>query len=783
MRITAPGVIGPHAVQTRRLAVSAVSRAQAWRLAGLAAIVLLAGWLRFANLAALGYVNHYYSAAMTAMLQSWHNFFFVAAEPGGSVSVDKPPLGLWLQALSARIFGVNTLGVLLPELLAGVLSVVVLYHLVQRRAGKLAGLIAALALAITPVVVATDRNNTMDSTLILVLLLAAWAFIKATESGKLRHLLLAASLVGLGFNIKMLQAYLPLPAFYALYFTGARDRLPAKIGKLALASVVLLVVSISWVAAVDLTPADQRPYVGSSGNNSELSLIVDYNGLERLLGMGTRLNRGSLSSLGGFLASRLNGNLGGGQARFGSRGGAGNPGGFSNGGPAAGFSAIGQAGLLRLFRAPLSKEASWLLPLALLGGLIAVCRTRLRWPLQPKHGDVLLWGGWLLAGGLFFSVANFFHEYYLSMVAPPIAALVGISVGELWELRRARSWTAILLLLAGGGATLVQQYGTTLAFVTAAWWLPLVTILFVGAAAALILAQIPEQISMPGAAPRRVKTAHHQDAKTQRTQEITEKTLCPSCLEALVVNGLLSGQKSVPQPASQPLRVRWRRLSSIVHRSSSFLGGTPVAGLEAVSRGAFACLIVALLLTPAIWSGLTTLNPSPNQSLPSAYDGQPSGPPVALDPPPEGSAAAGLDVNRDLLAYLEAHTQGVKYLFAVPSSMQGSDYVIVTGRPVLYLGGFMGQDSVLTSAGLERLVASGDLRFIYWDARSGGFSFSRGSGQPDISAQLLSACVPVPGFETETRNMGAPDGTSAGRSGQQGFGALTLALYDCAGER
>src|SRR5919202_1872866 len=89
----------------------------------LGAVVALAAVLRFANLEALGYANHYYTAAVVAMLQSWHNFFFVAAEPGGAVSVDKPPVGLWLETISAKILGVNTLGVLLPELLAGLLSV------------------------------------------------------------------------------------------------------------------------------------------------------------------------------------------------------------------------------------------------------------------------------------------------------------------------------------------------------------------------------------------------------------------------------------------------------------------------------------------------------------------------------------------------------------------------------------------------------------------------------------------------------------------------------------
>ena len=121
---------------------------------------------------------------------------------------------------------------------------------------------------------------------------------RATESGRLRYLLPGAAFVGAGFNIKMLQAFLPLPTFYALYFFGSGQRILVKVGRLALATLVLLVVSLSWVAVVDLTPAATRPYVGSSGDNTESSLIVGYNGLQRLLGMGARLSVGGAQPAG-----------------------------------------------------------------------------------------------------------------------------------------------------------------------------------------------------------------------------------------------------------------------------------------------------------------------------------------------------------------------------------------------------------------------------------------------------------------------------------------------------
>src|SRR5450759_1036341 len=164
-----------------------------------------------------GFANAYYAAAVKSMLANWHTFFFVSFDPGGFVSVDKPPVGFWIQATSAKILGFSGLSILLPEAIAGVLSIALLYYLVRRRFGPVAGLIAALALAISPISVVTNRNNTIDSLLVLALLLATWTISLAAEKGRLRWLLLTALIVGVGFNIKMLQAYLVVPAFGIVY--------------------------------------------------------------------------------------------------------------------------------------------------------------------------------------------------------------------------------------------------------------------------------------------------------------------------------------------------------------------------------------------------------------------------------------------------------------------------------------------------------------------------------------------------------------------------------------
>ncbi len=680
-----------------------LSRASALPLIALAAIVILAAGLRFANLNSLGYVNHYYSAAVESMLQSWHNFFFVAAEPGGSVSVDKPPVGLWLQTISAYFFGVNTFGILFPQLLAGILSVVVVYYLVKRSFGEIAGLTAALVLAVTPVVVATDRNNTIDSPLILTLLLAAWAFIKATESGRLRYLLVGATLVGIGFNIKMLEAYLPVPAFFALYFLGAPTGLGRKFVHLTLAGLLMIGISLSWAVVVDLTPADQRPYVGSTTDNSELSLILGYNGVDRLLGRnagrssGTATDgaqNGTSGAGGAFPGGQLPGPGGRPQGRPGQDGGqlppdggpgpgdGGQfpPGGGPGGGRGPGGSDLGQIGVLRLFTPPLSKEIGWLLPFGVISALVLLFSVRLKWPIAPEHQALVLWGGWLVTEGVFFSIAGFFHEYYLSTMGASLAALVGIGLVQFWRLSERHRKVGVGLLLAAVALTLGAQWVTAHHYTTDLWWLPIPVGLF-GVGAGLLLAAI--------------------------------------------------------------LRNGWGRLAQ--------------AGL--------ACGVAAMLITPGIWSGLTVLNVSSNQSLPSAYNGQKS----------TQNQVGGLQYDQNLLSYLEAGTQGSKYLMAVPSSMQGADYVLATGRPVLYMGGFMGQDQVLTTEELAQLVNDGELRYIYWGGR-GGF----GNQQSSISAWVASHCRTVSGFETTTQNFGAPDGTSGGDGrSRTNMGAMQVSLYDC----
>ncbi|MBV9595671.1 MAG: glycosyltransferase family 39 protein [Chloroflexi bacterium] len=405
------------------------SRAWGWPAIALAAIALLAAALNLWGLQRDGYGNTYYAAAVMSMLQNWHNFFFVSFDPGGFVSIDKPPLGFWIEAASARLLGFSGVAILLPEALAGVGSVLLTYHLVKRACGTGAGLLAALFLALTPVSVSVSRNNTIDSLLVFTLLLAAWATFKAAESGRLSWLLLSAVVVGLGFEIKMLEAYLVVPALALVYLVAAPRRWLVRIGHLALAGLVLLTVSFAWPVAVDLTPAGQRPWVDSTQDNSAVDLALGYNGIQRLLGRGATFDVTALAS-----------NTAG-------------PQGF--GGP-GGRQENGAPGPLRLIDQQLGPQASWLLSLSLAGlviGGVAAWRSRRSLSTSRRAQAFFVWGMWLLTAGTFFSVAEYFHSYYLVTLGPPIAALAAIgTVGGLRALRDGTrlAWLLPLALLAGG---------------------------------------------------------------------------------------------------------------------------------------------------------------------------------------------------------------------------------------------------------------------------------------------------------------------------------------------
>jgi len=412
-----------------------------WHRMVLTAVLALSAFLNLSRLTSEGYGNVYYAATVKNMLDSWHNFFYVSYD-AGFVSVDKPPVGFWIQAASASLFGFHGWSILLPQALAGVLSVALLYHLVRPSFGPVAGLLAALVLALTAISVATSRHNNLESLLVLTVLLATWAFILAVETGRLRWLLVGALVVGVGFNIKMLEAFLVLPALYLLYLIAAPVGWRRRMIHLGLATVVIVAASLPWVVAVDLTPADQRPYVGSSSFNTVTDLIVGWNGVERVMGNDND---------------------------------------------------VGAPGPLRFLNPQLAGQIGWLLPLAIVGLAVASWqswRGRPSLPLGRRDQALVLWGMWLISGGVFFSVAGDWDPYYLTMLAPAVAALVGSGVVALWDEYRGPGWRGWILPPTLVGVAGLQLYILSLYPDWSHWLAPTIVILCLAAAASLVVARL-----------------------------------------------------------------------------------------------------------------------------------------------------------------------------------------------------------------------------------------------------------------------------------------------------
>ena len=453
------------------------------------------------SLAQNGYANVFYAAGVKSMLRSLHNFAFVSFDPGGLVMVDKPPLGLWVQAASAKLFGFAPLSLLLPEAIIGVLVVAVLYRALERRLGWIAALAGALALAVFPSFVAVSRDNGVDPLLILLMALACDAGLRAVESGRWRSLLWAATLVGLAFNTKTLAAYLVVPGVALAYAVCGPGRLARRAGQLAVAAALMLAVSFSWIAFVELVPASSRPYVGGSTNNRELGLTFEYNGFGRVGGQAGGPGRIPVKEGALVRARRLPGASAPGAhhaAGAASAPAAGRPGQGGAGrrlpaqharrargphaeaGPSAARKAPllttptmkvipfgGPTGPLRLLGKGLGDQGGWLLPFALLGLLglalwvVADRRTSATGPPRrnPALAALIVLGGWFLveAGLLSFS-KGIVHPYYVSALGPGAAAMTGAGAVAFARLaqRSHSDWRRLLAPLAAIGTVAAQ---------------------------------------------------------------------------------------------------------------------------------------------------------------------------------------------------------------------------------------------------------------------------------------------------------------------------------------
>ena len=393
------------------------------------------------DLGSSGWANSFYSAAVQAGSQSWKAFLFGSSDAANSITVDKPPASLWLMALSVRIFGLSSWAILVPQALLGVGSVAMLCATVRRYFGSVAGLLAGLVLAVTPVATLMFRFNNPDALLVFLMIAAVWALMRGVEDGRTRWLVVTGIFVGLGFLTKQLQVMLVVPPLALTYLVAGPPRLGKRIWQLFAAAAAMLVSAGWWIAIVELWPASSRPWIGGSQNNSILELTFGYNGLGRLSGDET----GSVVPGGMDRAGSAATYAAGGFA-----------GGMPDGGPGSGGGMWGFTGITRMFEAAQGGQIAWLIPAALVLLVLGIVLRGRMTRTDPTRAALIVWGAWLLVTGLTFSfMAGIFHAYYTVALAPAVAALVGGGSVLAWrhrDLLRVRMVGAATLLLTGATA-------------------------------------------------------------------------------------------------------------------------------------------------------------------------------------------------------------------------------------------------------------------------------------------------------------------------------------------
>ncbi|MCU1391835.1 MAG: glycosyltransferase family 39 protein [Ilumatobacteraceae bacterium] len=421
------------------------------------------------GISAMGWGNAYYSAAVRSMGSSWHNFLYASFDPGGYVSIDKPPLSMWVQVISAKLFGYSALSLLIPEVIAGALAVWLLYWGLRRTWGTTAGLVGATALALTPIAVAVNHSNNTDSVLALLMTAAAVAAMEAVRTGRFRWLLAACALAGCAMTTKMLAAAPVMPGILIAYAWCAPVRWRVRLGQVAVGALTLASVGLWWFVVVAATPAHDRPYVGSTQTNSVFELAFERNGVDQVDGQSSvGLLRGARSeaerpgperatedAAGEGVTAAVSPflDLAGATERAEEAPDFVRAAGSNLVIPGLGF-ASGEVGVTRLLNHQLGTQLGWLVPFAAIAAIGALVSTRLR--RSPRLGALLVLGCWAGAGAIVFSsTKGVLHPYYLAGIAAPVAGLVGIGTAVFsadLAAGRWRAWFGVAALAATGWA-------------------------------------------------------------------------------------------------------------------------------------------------------------------------------------------------------------------------------------------------------------------------------------------------------------------------------------------
>ncbi len=673
----------------------------------LAALMGLAGALNLWALGQNGWANTYYSAAVRSMSSSWHNFLFGAMDPAGAMTVDKPPLVLWVQALSVRVFGYHPLSVLVPQALMGMASVALVYDLVRRRFGKLGGFVAGLTLALTPIQVAVSRHNNLDELLVLCSVAAVWCTVRALERRSMGWLVLTGVCVGLGFETKMAVALMVVPGIVAAWLWVAPNGRTRALGELLGAGGAMALVGGAWPGLVELTPASDRPWVSGTSGNTVWELITEYNGVGRL--------DGQTGGPGGGLAGSMFG---------------------------------GEAGVGRLLNSALGGQAGWMLGFAVVSGVAVLVGCRLRRS-DRRSGWLLAVGGAFLVTAVVFSEAKgIFHPYYVSLLAPFAAALTGAGVSQL---RRSGNGTPVLAacaIAAGVASELVvlHQYpgqlswlGPVLIVVGAMAAVSLLvlrdrtmrTAALVGALAALLIAPGAWAIDTLG---------HRANGTFPEGGPVSAQRGGPAGL----IGGFgrrLSGQRATP--GGVPL---FGPRNGAGEGPPAQIGGARVAGAPGPGGG-----------------GLARSGPG---GPAVRFGGGAGGPGAGGFGGAPGAPLGNQQTIAQAIAYAKGHGGGT---VAVASQSSAASAIVANGGEVAGIGGFSGRESDVSVSWLAGEVAKEEIGWVLSEGGAAGGARLPGDtrqGSRKALAAVAQACRRVTLVSSSATGAGEAGDEAGGSEGE-----------------
>ena len=386
-------------------------------------ILFVGAFLRFSRIN--DFDNPYYTATAFSVIKTWNNFLFASSDPLGVVSVDKPPLAFWLQGIGIYLFGTEKWAVNIFQAILGIISILILYSLIKPTFGRISALVSSSILCVIPSSVIIDSRNEPDALMMFLVLCSSFFIIKSVRSNNVFWLIPFALFIGLAFNTKMLVALIPLPVFFLYYFLSKDENLFKKIKHLFLTSLLITIISFSWVFIVWITPSNERPWVGSTSDNSIWTLVFEYNGFNRFEGFLGRPPQGAPPQ--------------------------GGPSQLSVGPPQGGVAPLQMFdqgyGILGLLFGRIGASTGWLLGWAILLGIINVSsslsKSRLKnyknienfFKKDEYHSESFMWFFWLILGFFIFGVANATdtHAYYLVALSIPIAGVFGIAFTQILE--------------------------------------------------------------------------------------------------------------------------------------------------------------------------------------------------------------------------------------------------------------------------------------------------------------------------------------------------------------